>query len=208
MSRRSVGRLHDAVAIGCVVLAIVVTACSSGGGGSDDDVGGTATSTTAQAEATTTTAPVADIDMTAEDFKPLAEMTAVRGFFVDNALGDLEASVAVAESAVGGVYPVGTVIQLIPQEAMVKRAPGFSPDFGDWEFFELNVSADGTVIHKRGNAEITNRFGGVSCAACHSLAEPQWDFVCEQDHGCDPLPIGSDVIDALQATDPRSIDEG
>ena len=40
----------------------------------------------------------------------------------------------------GGVYPVGTVIQLVPQEAMVKRAAGFDPATNDWEFFSLDVS--------------------------------------------------------------------
>ncbi len=195
------------VALGCVGLALVVAACSGDGAAGGDDAGGAPSSTRPRVESTTTTA-VVDVEMAADDFKPLAEMTPVRGFFVDNVLGDLEETVAVAESADGGVYPVGTVIQLIPQEAMVKRAPGFSPEFGDWEFFELNVSADGTVIHNRGNAEIKNRFGGISCAACHSLAEPQWDFVCEQDHGCDPLPIGRDVIEQLQTTDPRPVSEG
>jgi hypothetical protein len=39
--------------------------------------------------------------------------------------------------------------------------------------------------------------------AGHSLAEPQWDFTCEQDHGCDPLPVGRDVIELVQDADPR-----
>jgi len=108
----------------------------------------------------------------------------------------------VAESPDGGVYPVGTVIQLIPSEAMVKRADGWSPQTGDWEFFSLSVSANGTVIEDRGATETVNQFGG-NCLDCHALAEPQWDFVCEQDHGCDPIPIPEATIDMLQEGDPR-----
>ncbi|MEZ5167737.1 MAG: hypothetical protein R2695_15095 [Acidimicrobiales bacterium] len=34
-------------------------------------------------------------------------------------------------------------------------------------------------------------------------AASRFDFVCEDDHGCDPLPIGDDVFAALRAADPR-----
>jgi len=155
-----------------------------------------------QAAVTTTTQPE-DLVMQAEDFVSLQDMTTVRGFFVDNRLGHLDEAVAVANSPDGGVYPVGTVIQLVPQEAMVKRAPGFDPASNDWEFFSLDVSPAGTTILTRGGAEVINRFGGTSCADCHKKAEPKWDFVCEQDHGCDPLPIADDVIFAIQRADPR-----
>ncbi|MGH9248936.1 MAG: hypothetical protein ACRD0W_05405, partial [Acidimicrobiales bacterium] len=123
--------------------------------------------------------------------------------FVDNVAGDLEGTLAVANDPEGGTYPVGTVIQLIPQEAMVKRAPGFDPDSNDWEFFTLDVTAAGTTIVTRGGSEVINRFSGTSCAGCHSAAEPQFDFVCEDDHGCAPLPVGDDVITAIQNADPR-----
>jgi hypothetical protein len=64
----------------------------------------------------------------------------------------------VAESPNGGVYPVGSVIQLVPTEVMVKQPKGFNNITHDWEFFELNVSKDGTTINKRGFAEVVNRF--------------------------------------------------
>jgi hypothetical protein len=32
---------------------------------------------------------------------------------------------------------------------------------------------------------------------------PQWDLVCEDSHGCSPLPIGDPVIMALQNGDSR-----
>jgi hypothetical protein len=115
-------------------------------------------------------------------------MTHVRQFYVDNLLGNLERALAVANSATGGTYPAGTVIQLVPTEALVKRANGFNPVTHDWEFFELNVSKDGTEIRKRGFAEVVNRFGG-NCFGCHIQARPQWDLVCEVDHGCAPIPV-------------------
>lgn len=148
-------------------------------------------------------APVEDFAATPEDFVNLADMTPVRGFFIDNRAGHLDEAVAIAEAGGQGTYPVGTIIQLIPQEAMVKRRPGFDPKSNDWEFFELDISERGTVIHNRGGAEIVNRFGSGSCSGCHSEADAEFDFVCEDDHGCEPLPISDDFIERLQRTDVR-----
>jgi len=181
---------HALLAAIPVVVAAVVVACGSADDGETDS-----------ADPTTTTEPE-DLVMEADDFVNIQDMTPVRGFFIDNRLGHLDEAVAVANDPEGGVYPVGTVIQLVPTEAMVKRAPGFSPETKDWEFFSLEVSATGTRILDRGRDEVVNQFGG-SCVNCHRLAEPQFDFVCEQDHGCDPLPIGDNVFRALQEGDPR-----
>jgi len=152
--------------------------------------------------ATTTTGPPEDITMQARDFVSLKDMTPVRGFFVENQLGHLDQTLAVAANPDGGAYPVGTVIQLVPQEAMVKRRAGYDAGSDDWEFFNLDVSATGTKIVTRGGAEVINRFGG-SCSSCHKAADPKFDFVCEHDHGCEPLPIGDDVIRGIQQADPR-----
>lgn len=138
-------------------------------------------------------------------FSCIRDMTPVRGFYVDNLLGDLEATLAVANSENGGVYPAGSVVQLVPGEVMVKHAAGASPATKDWEFFELDVSAEGTAIRKRGFADVVNRFGG-NCLACHAKAEPQWDMICESDHGCDPIPLTRDILVLLQKTDPRCKD--
>ena len=73
-----------------------------------------------------------------DTFDCIRDMTAVRGFYVDNLLGDVEATVAVANSPTGGVYPPGSVVQLVPGEVMVKHGKGFSPATKDWEFFELD----------------------------------------------------------------------
>ena len=142
----------------------------------------------------------ADID--ANSFRCITKMTPVRQFYVDNLRGDLDATLAAANSATGAVYPPGSVLQLIPGEAMVKRDKGFDAMTHDWEFFELDVSKDGTRVRKRGAADVVNRFGG-NCFQCHIQAAPQWDLVCETDHGCAPIPVTPAMIRALQRTDPR-----
>src|SRR2546426_11381828 len=38
-------------------------------------------------------------------------------------------------------YPVGTILQLVPREAMVKHPREKFPRTNGWEFFALNVSA-------------------------------------------------------------------
>jgi hypothetical protein len=190
-AQRRVGVLTHVALMAIPIVIAVAVGCSSGDDDGDD------------ASDTTDTTAVEDVVVIAADFKPLAEMTRVRGFFVDNVAGDLDGTLAVANDPDGGTYPVGTVIQLIPQEAMVKRAPGFDPGSNDWEFFTLDVSATGTSIVTRGGSEVINRFSGTSCADCHSAAEPQFDFVCEDNHGCASLPVGDDVITAIQNADPR-----
>jgi hypothetical protein len=143
-----------------------------------------------------------DLDMTEADFECILGWDKVRRFRVTNMLGHLEETLAVAGSANGGAYPVGTVLQLIPTEAMVKRRAGFNPASNDWEFFALEVNARGTTIAARGTTEVVNQFNG-NCFDCHVLAEPQWDLICEQTHGCEPLPIGPEIIEQIQNGDPR-----
>ena len=150
----------------------------------------------------TTTRPPEDLDLQATGFTSLATMTKVNGHFIANQLGHLDRALQVARSRKGGRYPVGTVIQLVPQEAMVKRRAGFDPATKDWEFFFLDIAPQGTKIVTRGTTAVVNRFGG-NCASCHAAAAPQWDMVCEHTHECAPLPIGDDVIAAIQQADPR-----
>ena len=151
-----------------------------------------------------TEAAAAGADVTVDDssFRCLSDMTKVRHFFVDNLLGDLDSTVAVAESTEGGVYPPGSVVQLVPTEVMVKHQPGWNAATRDWEFFELDVSPEGTSIRKRGFNEVVNRFGG-NCFDCHVKAEPQWDLICDNFHGCDPIPLTRSLVSTIQKTDPR-----
>ena len=131
----------------------------------------------------------------------IRDMTPVRDFFVDNLQGDLDATVAVSTAGVG-TYPQGSVVQLVPTEAMVKRETGFSPATQDWEFIELDVSAEGSSIRTRGFVGVVNRFGG-NCFGCHVKANPDRDMICEKGHGCDPIPLTPMMIKAIQNTDPR-----
>jgi hypothetical protein len=140
-------------------------------------------------------------DIDATSFRCIRQMTPVRQFYVDNLRGDLDATLAVANSSTGGVYPAGSVVQLIPGEAMVKREKGFNAATHDWEFFNLDASKDGTHIRQRGTTDVANRLG--TCLGCHAQAQPRWDLVCEASHGCAPLKVTLAMIGALQRTDPR-----
>lgn len=148
-------------------------------------------------------APTAPITIKADTFRCITQMTPVRGFFVDNLLGDLQGTLKVARSPTGGVYPPGSVVQLIPTEVMVKQPAGTNPATRDWEFFELDITDKGAATFRgRGFTNVVNRFGG-NCLGCHAAARPEWDMICEQNHGCAPVPLTRAMIEALQRSDAR-----
>ena len=142
------------------------------------------------------------LDITDASFDCLGAMTQVGDFFVSNLLGDLDSTVEAASSSIGGQYPVGSIVSLIPAEVMVKHQEGWNPATNDWEFFELSLSATGSKIAVRGTTEVVNQFGG-NCFGCHQLARPEWDLICGTDHGCAPLPISREQIHGMQNSDPR-----
>lgn len=145
------------------------------------------------------------IDVTEAAFKCLTDLAASGEFFVDNLLGNLDATLEVANSATGGTYPAGSLVTLVPNEAMIKHEEGWNPATNDWEFFLLDVSAEGTSIAQRGGVEVTNRAG--SCFGCHQLARPEWDLICGMNHGCAPLPFTREQIRGVQQSDPRCVRE-
>ncbi len=98
-------------------------------------------------------------------------------------------------------YPTGTVLQLIPTEAMVKHDRAAFPKTNGWEFFALKVSANGTTIQDRGD-KVLNTSLKKPCLECHSPAA-KFDFVCEKGHGCAPIPVTDQQIAAMQSADPR-----
>jgi hypothetical protein len=134
-------------------------------------------------------------------FKCMTDMTQVRHFYVDNLLGNLEGTVAVAKAGTGD-YPPGSVVQLMPNEVMIKHEKGFNDATRDWEFFFIDVDKNGSKIFRRGFAEVNNRFE-LNCFGCHVKAKAEFDLICEQDHGCDPIPVTRAMFGALQRTDPR-----
>src|SRR5262245_15464209 len=76
--------------------------------------------------------------VTAATFACFREMTPVRGFYVDNLLGDVADTLAAASKPLDAKWPPGSVVQRIPGEAMVKHGKGFNPASHDWEFFDLD----------------------------------------------------------------------
>jgi hypothetical protein len=134
-------------------------------------------------------------------FKCVTAMTHVRHFYVDNLAGNLAGTVKVAQAGTGN-YPVGSVLQLVPNEVMVKREQGFNTATHDWEFIDLNISPTSSTIRVRGVQDVYNRFGG-NCFSCHVKAHAEFDLVCDNSHGCDPIPITRAMSGALQRTDPR-----
>jgi hypothetical protein len=85
---------------------------------------------------------------------------------------------------------------------MVKMPKGFNSATRDWEFFWIDVDKNGSKIGTRGFTEVNNRFG-LNCFACHAKARPEFDLICETEHGCDPIPVTKEMFLALQHTDPR-----
>lgn len=142
------------------------------------------------------------LDISAAIFDCLGEMSKVGEYFVSNILGNLEQTEAVAKSDVGGMFPPGSVVSLIPDEVMVKHNKGWNPATNDWEFFLLSIDGQDVSIADRGTTDVINRFAG-NCLTCHQLARPEWDFVCGTDHGCAPLPVTREQIHAIQQGDSR-----
>ncbi len=154
-----------------------------------------------QAPVALTAEPLVKVDD--NSFKCIQNMTKVRHFFVDNLLGNVEGTVKVAKEG-KGEYPAGSVLQLMPNEVMIKQQKGYSPVTKDWEFFWIDVDKNGQKIYTRGFAEVNNRFG-LNCFACHIKARPEHDLVCGEGsaNGCDPIPVTQAMFGALQRTDPR-----
>ncbi len=125
----------------------------------------------------------------------------VNGTRVTNLLDHQEEAVAVAQNpGEGSAFPVGTILQLGADEAMVKRGAGFSPDTADWEFLSLHVGSGRTVITQRGTTEIANPAG--TCMSCH-IAATNFDNVCFTNTQCAPLPFFIDIDIDPTTDDPR-----
>lgn len=178
-----------------MVLCCALAACGGSGGSSSDQTDASASSSSDGP------AGVEDLDMKATDFECVLRWTKVGGYRITNKLGHDPLPIANNASG-GGAFPVGTIIQIVPTEAMVKRRVGFDASTHDWEFFALSVSASGTTINKRGTSDVVNAFGG-NCLTCHIKAMPAYDLVCGTTHGCDPLPLSESQLVNLQNNDAR-----
>jgi hypothetical protein len=144
-----------------------------------------------------------DLVITAKSFGCVLDLPKVRNTRIQNPDPvKLQEAIRIFRDSVSDKeYPTGTVLQLIPTEAMVKHDRAAFPNTNGWEFFALKVSADGTVIQDRGD-KVINASLKKPCLGCHSPAA-KFDFVCEKKHGCAPIPVTDQQIAAMQAADPR-----
>ncbi len=147
------------------------------------------------------TAPVMAAESSAEMFSCMHEGTKVSKTYVRHAdPAKLAEAVAIFEGNVEGKpYPVGTVLQMVPNEAMVKHEVSAYPNSGGWEFLIFDVSAEETKITGRGDSA-ANPLG--TCLSCHTGAA-KFDYVCSKGHGCPPVPVTDEQIIAMQGQDPR-----
>jgi hypothetical protein len=113
---------------------------------------------------------------------------------------------AVAMSQTGELpgkgYPVGTILQVLPSEAMIKRRRGFNPEGNDWEFVRLMPMTDGSSqIRADGKGEVANALG--SCQGCHKALAQRYDLVCGFVVGASGLGLTEEQLANIQASDPR-----
>jgi hypothetical protein len=145
------------------------------------------------------------------DFKCLLKGKKVEGtdFYIFNR-NRAKLRKAVAMTRTGNIppkgYPVGTILQVLPIEAMIKRRPGYNPEGNDWEFVRLSVSSDGhTSIRQDGKGEVRN--GIDFCQSCHqgiaATKPPGHDLVCGFVIGATGLGLTEEKLAEIQASDPR-----
>jgi hypothetical protein len=144
-----------------------------------------------------------DISVTEQTFNCILDWPAVRNTRIKHSDPEKlkEAMRIFKDSIPDTEYPVGTVLQLVPFEAMVKHPRERFPKTNGWEFFSLNLSAAGAKIRDQGD-NVVNLSQGVTCLSCHEPAS-RFDFVCEKRHGCAPIPFNDEMIREVQAADPR-----
>src|SRR5437762_13352957 len=114
---------------GCRCIALVgAIVCVAPGWGNGQAVGAT---TGAQ-----------DITVTDQSFGCLRDATKVRNTYIRNADPKrLAEAVRILRDRVADTeYPVGTFLQLVPGEAMVKHPRAKFPETNGWEFFSLELA--------------------------------------------------------------------
>jgi hypothetical protein len=172
------------------IVGVVAVLCVAPGAGNAQAVGATT--------------GVQDITVTDTSFHCVRDATKVRNTYIRNADPErlAEAVRILRDRIADAEYPVGTFLQLVPAEAMVKHPRARFPATNGWEFFALDLSSQGTKIKTRGDNVVN--FLGVPCLSCHKPAAT-FDFVCEKGHGCAPLPFDDQKIAEVQGTDPRCV---
>jgi hypothetical protein len=150
------------------------------------------------------TASAQELKISEENFGCILDMPKIRNtrFKHSDPAKLKEAMKIFRDSVPDQEYPVGTILQLVPFEAMVKHPREKFPKSNGWEFFALEVSERGTKIIDRGGENVLNVLLKAPCLSCHQPAA-KFDFVCEKGHGCAPLSIDDQQIADLQKADQR-----
>lgn len=140
-------------------------------------------------------------DVPQEILSCISDGTKVRHSFIQHAdPAKRQEAVRLYENKVENAdYPEGTIIRMIPQEAMVKRTKAAFPKSNGWEYFAVQVTPQGSSVRERGEAA-SNRLG--TCQNCHSGAVKS-DLICGGGPGCAAVPLTEEQIATLQANDPR-----
>jgi hypothetical protein len=112
-----------------------------------------------------------DLVITEKSFGCLLDLPKVRNTRIQNPDPQKlkEAIQIFKDSVPDKEYPTGTILQLIPTEAMVKHERAAFPNTNGWEFFALKVSADGTAILDRGDKAqyvVEEALSGLPLACC------------------------------------------
>src|SRR5260370_16309085 len=101
-----------------------------------------------------------DLAITEKSFGCLLDLPKVRNTRIQNPDPEKlrEAIRIFRDSVPDKEYPTGTILQLIPTEAMLKHDRAAFPNTHGWEFFALKVSPDGTTIQDRGDNVLPTSF--------------------------------------------------
>lgn len=150
---------------------------------------------------TATFALQAQQDVPQEILSCIADGTKIRHTFIQHAdPAKRQEAVRLYENKVAGAeYPEGTIMRMIPGEAMVKRSKAAFPKSNGWEYFALAVTPQGTTVRERGDLA-SNRLG--TCQNCHSGADKS-DLICGGGPGCATVPLTEEQIATIQGNDPR-----
>src|SRR3989442_981127 len=94
-----------------------------------------------------------DVTVSEKSFTCIRDGHKIRNTYIRNADPEkLKEAVRIFKNSVPDKeYPVGTILQLVPFEAMVKHTREKFPKSNGWEFFALEVSEAGTKIRDRGD---------------------------------------------------------
>src|SRR5438445_13702311 len=120
-----------------------------------------------------------DVTVSEKSFTCIRDGHKIRNTYIRNADPEkLKEAVRIFKNSVPEKeYPVGTILQLVPYEAMVKHRREKFPKTNGWEFFGWQASEAGTKIRDRG-PNVVNLSLRAPCLSCHQPAT-RIDGLCD-----------------------------